>query len=414
MKKMCLLLFAILVIASCTERSTVEEPVDKFNGYAKYLKCGEKTSDLKDKNNNKVGVVKTGIDNDANFYVTYDCSSSGKKLDKSNCFAGNKKDMPINKPNDPREDRFPNSKDHGDNECTYTYKIPLCQLPPADEPGFVHSAHCTVKDNNGHCDDAWADGNNHFHDNGCGDYDEDYEEPTNKFTILYGTAYTNDTLKLFHIDVTNGTTTMILKEFVGNSSGSYDGTAYNDASGIFLFANYNTGELWVNQLKDPAPSFSAGTLTGIAASATFSGNAYYYVNEDLNTINKVTFTSAWAIASETVLDTIPSSIRVNDIAMNPAGDVLYMLGEVNGGGRELISWNVTTETFYSMAITVTSGAQIAFGSDGVLYAIAPITEGGSHSLTYIVNTSSGTLTPIEDDVIIIDDPFSDISSGPTM
>ena len=91
-----------------------------------------------------------------------------------------------------------------------------------------------------------------------------------------------------------------------------------------------------------------------------------------------------------------------------------MLGEVNGGGRELISWNTVTETFYSLAISITSGAQIAYGNDGVLYVIAPIVPGGSHSLTFTFRHNTGTLTPIEEDVIIIDDPFSDISRGPIM
>jgi hypothetical protein len=411
MKNAFLFMIAILIMASCAEKNTVDQPVDKWNGYAKYLKNGEKTKNLKDKNNNVVGTVKTGIDQDANFYVKFECNP-GKELEKTHVYAGEKKDIPLNKPNEPREERFNNSRDHN-GDCSYEYKIPLNELPHADT-GFVHSSHCKVKDADGHEEDCWSEDDNHFHDNGCGGYDDDYVPPTPPITVLYGTAYTNDTLKLYHLDITNGTTTKILTEYVGNTAGRYDGAAYDDASGIFLFANYNTGQLWVNQLKDPNPSYSAGTLMGTPASGTFDGNAYYYVNEGLNTINKVTFTTTWAIASEVILDTIPSSILVNDITMNPAGDVMYILGEVNGGGKELISWNVATETFYSMSIAITSGAQIAYGSDGVLYAIAPIVEGGTHSLTYTLDTTTGVLTVIQDEVIIIVDPFSDITNGPIM
>jgi hypothetical protein len=416
MKKTIFLLVAVAFLASCAKQSTVDEPVDKWNGYAKYLKCGEKTKALRDKDKNVVGIVRSGIDQDAHFYVTYDTRESGKKLVKSNVYAGNKKFMPVSKHCDPKEDHFPKQRQHDDDdECYFTHRVPLCDLPPADEPGFVYAAHCRFKHHDNDCDhDAWADGNKHFHDKGCGDYDEDYEEPENNFTILYGTAYSDDSLKLYMLDITNGTTEMILQEYVGNSAGSYDAAAYDAESGIFLFANYNTGELYVNNLKDDDPSFSCGLLLGTAASATFHSGDYYYINEDLNTINKVVFNTDWTISSETILDTIPSSISINDIAMNLEGTQIHMLGEVNGGGKELITWDVATETFYSTAITITTGAQIAYGSDGVLYAIAPITEGGSYSLSYTVDPSSGTLTPVEDDVIIIDDPFSDLSSGPIM
>jgi hypothetical protein len=415
MKNLFVLFIAALLVVSCTQRDNSDKPVaDKWNGYEKYLKNGEKTKDLKDKNNNKVGVVKSGIDQDANFYVKYDCSTSGKELSKTNLYCGTKKDIPLNKPDEPREERFPNTKDHQDGECTYTYKIPLCELPHADT-GFVYSSHCKIKDSDGHCEDAWADDEDKFHDNGCGGYDDDYIPPvTPPITVLYGTAYTNDSLKLYNLDITNGTTTLILREYVGNSAGRYDGAAYDVTTGIFLFANYNTGELWVNQLKDPDPSYSAGILAGTPASGTFNTNSYYYVSEGVNTINRVSFTSTWTISSEVILDTIPSTIVVNDIAMNPAGDVMYILGQVNGGTQELISWNVATETFYSMSIAVTSGAQITYGSDGVLYVIATIVEGGTHSLTYTVDTTTGVLTVIQDQIIIIEDPFSDITAGPTM
>lgn len=216
------------------------------------------------------------------------------------------------------------------------------------------------------------------------------------------------------MDVTNGKTDLILKEFIGSGSARLDAAAYDEETGMFFFANYTTNTLYANYLEDLEPSFVSGSLTGKAGSATFYNDQYYYVDEVAKTINKVTFNSNWSIAAEEILDTIPSAIVVNDMAMSPDGTVMYMIGEVNGGGRELISWNVAAETFYSMAITITSGAQLAYGSDGVLYAIAPIVEGGSHSLTYTINPNTGTLTPIEDDVIIIDDPFSDISRGPIM
>ena len=67
-----------------------------------------------------------------------------------------------------------------------------------------------------------------------------------------------------------------------------------------------------------------------------------------------------------------------------------------------------------MSASVTSGSQLASGSDGVLYVIEPVT-GGQGVTAYDVNTEDGTLTEINDgDIIIIDDPFSDIATGPIM
>jgi hypothetical protein len=330
-------------------------------------------------------------------------------------FAGDKLDMPLNKPGHPKIGHFPNSGCHSPRVSTYTYYVPLTSLPPCEEPGFVVAAHCCVYSPSNKQESAWAWGQYKFTDKGWGWYNVYfYNQPPNEFTILYGTAYTDDSLKLYHIDVTNGTQNVILAEYVGNNSGTYDGAAYDVATGMFFFANYTSGELFANNLNDIEPSYSIGLLMGTAASGTFYNDSYYYVNSVSNTINKVNFDENWMIDSELVLDTIPSAISVNDITMSPDGETIYILGEVNDGGKELISWDVSDGSFYSMAITINSGAQLTYGSDGVLYAIAPITEGGSYSLTYTLDPSSGTLTPIEDDIIIIDDPFSDLSMGPIM
>ncbi|MFO7613018.1 MAG: hypothetical protein R6W71_00080, partial [Bacteroidales bacterium] len=112
--------------------------------------------------------------------------------------------------------------------------------------------------------------------------------------------------------------------------------------------------------------------------------------------------------------TIPNAVTVYDIAMSPVGDYLYILGEVDSGGMELIAWEVANDTYYTMSIGVTSGSQLAYGSDGTLYVLEPV-SGDQGVTAYDVNTEDGTLTEINDgDIIIIDDPFSDIATGPIM
>ena len=415
MKNVFLLFFVILLAASCTKQSAIEEPADQWNGYFKYLKAGEMVKTLWAGKNINVGTVTYGIDDNANFYATYDCSSSGWTISETHMYAGDKKDMPLNKPGAPKIGLFPNSGFHNPRVSTFTYYVPLTSLPPCEAPGFVVAAHCVVHSPSNQEETAWAEGDYKFTDKGWGWYDVYYyNQPPNEFVIIYGTAYRNDSLLLYHIDLTNGTSELIMQEYVGNNGGSYDGAAYDLESGMFFFTDYTTKELWANQLKDDDPSFKSGDLLGTAKSGTYFSGAYYYVNDDVNTINRITFTTDYLIASEATLSTIPNAVTVYDIAMSPVGDYLYILGEVDSGGMELISWNVATNIYYTMNIGVSSGSQIAYGSDGTLYVLEPV-SGDQGVTAYDVNTEDGTLTEINDgEIIIIDDPFSDIATGPIM
>ena len=421
MKKTLLFFAVILLMASCEKRSPVEEPFDKFNGYSKYLKMGEVIHPLLAGANKQtdIGTVTYGIDDDANFYVTYNITGSQWKISKTSMYCGDKKHMPLNKAGNPRINRFPHKKNHYPMVTSYTIRVPLTSLPPAEYPGFVVAAHCVVYHPlkcEGATKNAWADGPFAFTDKDWGWFDVFYyNQPQNPFTVLYGTTYTEDSLNLYHLNMTTGAVTQILTEYVGNVSGTYDGTAFDVDSSMFFFVNYNTRELFLNRMNDTLPSFSAGYLNGTAASGTYYNGEYYYVNADFNTINQVTFTSEWMIASETVLDTIPNIVTVNDIAMSPEGDYLYILGEVSGGSSELIKYSLALDTYYTIALNINDGAQIAYGSDGLLYAIAPVVEGGSSSVAYIVNTNTGVLTEIEEgEIIIIDAAFTDLSRGPNM
>lgn len=418
MKKIILLLALPLLVLACAKQNQVDDPKDIWNGYSKYLKMGEQVHTLWAGKNINVGTVTYGIDDNANFYVTYDCSASGWTMSETHMFAGDKANLPLNKPGSPKIGQFPNSGCHNPRILTKTYTVPLTSLPPCEEPGFVVASHCVVRSPSGQVETAWAEGDYNFTDKGWGWYDVYYfNQPVHEYTILYGTSCADGVLNLYHIDATNGKAELILSENVGNSAGTYDGAAYDPESGTLIFSK-NTGEttdeLWINKLSDELPSYYAGDLDGKATNATYYESTYYYVDSETNSIKAVTFGENMTKAAESTLDEIPSSITVNDIAMDPDGEALYILGEVNDGGRELISWDPETETFYSMDIDVSSGAQIAFGSDGILYAIAPVMDGASHSQIMTVDITSGTLTVIDDDIIIIDDPFSDLSTGPIM
>lgn len=415
MKRTIVFIGLILAIFSCTKQNVDNQQVsDKWNGYFKFLKEGEQYHTLWAGQHIDVGVVTYGIDENANFYVTYDCSSSGWVISETHMFAGDKRDMPLNKPGSPKIGRFPNSGYHNPRVSSFTYRVPLSQLPPCEEPGFVVASHCVVHSPSGGSETAWAFGDYTFSDKGWGWYDDYYyNTPDNPDVSLYGTLYSDDSLLVYYLDMITGGATLIFKEYVGNSSGSYDGAAYDIESGMFFFIKYNTNELWVNLLPGDEPSYCAGILAGTAASGTYYDGAYYYVNESINTINKVFFNDEYYITGEVILDTIPGPINVNDIAMSPEDGYLYLLGDVAGGNTELLAWDVTSHTFYSLSMTINEGAQIAYGSDEVLYAIAPAEEDEYHYSIFTLNTDSGLFTEVIIDTnIIIEDFFTDLASGP--
>jgi len=413
MKNLLVVIVAIFVVTACVKPINTEGPDDKWNGYAKYLKMGEQIHTLWAGKHLNVGTVTYGIDDSANFYVTYDCSSSGWLISETHMFAGDRVDMPLNKPGAPKIGHFPNSANHNPRVSILTYQVPLANLPPCTEPGFVVASHCVVHSPAGITETAWAEGDYTFSDKGWGWYDDFYyNQDFNTGNIIYATTYSHDSLRLFHLDITHESVELILVEYVGNSPGTYDATAYDPESGLFFFSKYNSGELYVNQLNEEGPSVLAGYLSGIAASATFYNENYYYVDELVNSINKVTFSSDWSIACESILDTIPGNMTVNDIAMSPNGDFLYIMAIDQAGGNELISWDLENHLFYSMALSIHDGVQIAFGSNGLLYAIAPLSDEGGTSGIYVIDTECDTLTVIEDEIIFIEDPFSDMASGP--
>lgn len=418
MKKSILLASAFLLMASCTREYLAEETNDKWNGYEKYLKMGEQTHILWAGKHLNVGTATYGIDDNANFYVKYDCSSTDWSIRETHLFAGDKRYMPLNRCSQPRIYRFPCSSVHRPGVKTYTYRIPLTSLPPAEEPGFAVAAECLVYHNtkcNGHEKSAWAEGDFRFTDKGTGWYDVFYfNQVENEYTILYGITYAFDSLKLYHIDITHDCVELTYSEYVGNTPGTYDAAAYDVDSAMLFFVKVNDNELWVNCLEDEDSSCVAGTLQGEVLSATFSDGVYYYVDALTNTIHGVSFSESWNIASDLVLDTVPASVTVEDIAIGPEGEKLYILGQYNGSTTQLLSWEIASGNFYSSSYTVPSGSQIAFGSDGLLYGIQPGGDGNDSAMVWAIDIESGILTVISDEIIFIDDPFSDITRGPTM
>jgi hypothetical protein len=413
MKNLLLIVVVALTLVSCAKENEPELSNDKWNGYSRYLKAGEQVHTLWAGKHLNIGTVTYGIDDSANFYVAYDCSSSGWKISETHMYAGDKANLPLNKPGAPKIGRFPYSGNHNPNVDKFIYSIPLSSLPPCDEPGFVVASHCLAYGPSGQKETAWAEGEYTFSDKGWGWYDVFfYNQEENPFTVLYCICMAHDSLRLYHLDITKNSIELTYVEYVGNSAGSYDAAAYDTENGLFYFVKTESRELWINFLEEEENSFFSGVLQGSALSATFHNENFYYVDSVDNTIRGVNFTDNWNIFQDIILDTIATSISVNDIAMNPEGSKLFISGELTSGEGKLLYWEPSTGNLYDSSTEVSKEAQIAFGSDGLLYAVSNLfSEGGIYEIQ-VIDIESDTLTVIDEEIIYIEDPFSDLAKGP--
>ncbi len=411
MKKLLLFIAAIAILAACTKKNANDETIDKWNGYSN-LKGGELVQTLWAGKTTDVGTVTYGIDDDANFYATYETIDSWV-ITETHFFIGDKGVMPVNKKDHPKLGHFPYKDDFNPGVTTVTYTFELIGLPPADVNGFVIAAHSVVHNTDtGDEETAWGFGDKKFSDKGWGWYTTEYfQQEDNPYYILLGTAYSGGTMTIYRIDATNETSEEFYTETFESAPDAIDGNAYDPASSNFFFTATSSGisELRVLNLLDDNPSYSAGSLDGIAASATFNDGKFYYVNET-NEIIEVTLagTDSLSIDSETTFSTIPSSITVNDIAFEPIGDHLYIIG-VYQTNVELIELEVSTNTYATTTLdeSVGENAQIAYGDDGTLYMID-----ADYSF-YELQPETGVTIPIVNDSIV-PVPIFDLSRGPTM
>ena len=216
------------------------------------------------------------------------------------------------------------------------------------------------------------------------------------------------------MNITTGANTLIYTEYVGNTGGTYDGSAYDNESENYFFANYDTQDLMYISLTDEGSSEVAGTLEGVAASATFFDGSYYYVDQTANTIKEVTFNEEFLIETETPLSSIPGSVIITDIAMEPSGATLYIIGNVDDGTTELIVWEVATDTYATVALSVDQNTSIAYSPDGNLYAVTSADDSGSGFSIYTIDPNTGVFEAIDSEESDIEDPLSDITRGPIM
>ena len=429
MKKLFLLLLAIVVIAGCKKDEVTNPEKDIWNGY-EHLKYSTMTVDLIAKSwawNWKchavytvVGTVDYTFTDDAHFEVTYNLTD-GWEMMRSYMYAGDYDQMPTGRWNWPRVWQFPNQAQHNPYVTNFTYSMPVADLPPG-ETGFVIATYtkvkkgCTVRR-------AWGDGDRRFTCRGWGRYTSNFYEEAMDIVVLYGISETTDgNLVLTHINGSSGMSEVILEENVA-TNGSVSGAAYDESSGYLYFAVDN--QLFVNDLNSDTISDVVGTLQGLPDQGTFMDDNYYYYNLDpsqsYGEIIETTIIYDQTLGEwQTTENSISSSVdgfmqsvnvvdfEVTDLASN--NGMLYLIGTDHNNTPAdetddnvwLVSYN-ETDGFAKSAdpVPINGDAQIAFGADGLLYAIH--TENGEPQIS-LMDPETGDTGPIDeggDDLLVV-------------
>jgi len=434
MKKALLFIAVIAVIAGCTKKEVNNDsPFDPYYGYG-HLKGTAPTETLFAGQTIPVGSVTYSFEEEFDqygniiacyFIAKYDLIE-GWTMSESHLYVGTLVNMPLNKPGNPKIGKFPYAANHDPYESTFTYRILLSDVPESGT-GFTTAAHAVVHGPNGQEETAWRHDDNEFPGKRWGWYGDFFLErdnPVNELLTLYGTEYSDDGyLDVYLIDASNGSYTQILHELVASQGDSFDGTAFDEESGYFFFVNYNTSELYAINLNGDSEVELIGTLNGVASSATYYDGSYYYVDANTNELIQVQLGVAddgsLYIISEVVISIVPGSVNINDIAFDPSGNSMYIIGEYNGT-VQLIEYDLGSDTYSSLDIDVPTNAQIAFGSDGLLYVVSSGSNG--EVIIEIIDPDSGSSTLISGNANDTDtdngtdevNPFADLASGPMM
>jgi hypothetical protein len=206
---------------------------------------------------------------------------------------------------------------------------------------------------------------------------------------------------------------------IKSSTDNFNGNAYDDISGRFYFSDYaklgvSPSHLYFNYLNGLQQD--AGMLGGAASGGTIYEGDYYYITERTDDLRKVEFDTDGTISSDTIIKHIFNNNGTVlafgdiDIRVESGKKVIY------GCGTKIPEYD---PVFFKMNIDGTGytqiktgelygagGAQISFGSDGILYGV----NARSPYELFTINTVTGVTTFIKN----LDKSFSDLASGPDL
>jgi hypothetical protein len=219
--------------------------------------------------------------------------------------------------------------------------------------------------------------------------------------ILYGIK--QGTSDIYQINAKTGEETLLASTGLGSiTSSNPNGIGYDTVNNRIYLWNPSHLYFW-----DGAALQDAGAITGSAHDGTFYKGKFYYIaagTDDLyivpllpdGTIDTVTGITKIDITGNT------KSLAFGDIDIRADG-MLFGSGRSNGA-IVFFTYNLNTNTYNELSASWFG--QIAFGSNGILYATP---SGGSITGINEINTNDGSKTDLG---IPLTNSYTDITSGP--
>jgi len=408
MKNILLFIVAALTIISCQKQIPVEEEKTIDLGYGAF-KYGEVVHTLYGGKTIEVGTVTVGINDDTDYiYVKYE-TIDGWYIEETHAFVGTDgSQIPVNKPGNPKIGHFPYSTSHsyGDGTTIVTYPT----IPYIPGQAFVLATHAVVYTLDGEEETAWSwnpdatkfSGKRwgwflNFSYNG---------EPPGETPYLYITEYVDGFLNIYQVNLLTGEVSLISQEdFDAGAGGTINAAAWDPASNMFLFVSQSGSELWGSNFDEDEAANFIGNLDAVALNGVFVGNTYYFIDEN-NNIWAVTFDADMQIAGQSIINSLDANLDIQDIAISPDGQLLYIIVN-NNGVTELLVYNLNDNTYSVLASLGNNDFQVAVDEEGDIVVIEETPE-EDNSIIHDVDENSGEVDNSTD----IDVDVEDVVTGP--
>jgi hypothetical protein len=145
---------------------------------------------------------------------------------------------------------------------------------------------------------------------------------------------------------------------------------------------------------------------GIMACGAWYNGKFYYVQNGTNRLYEVVIDDGTTTATRTQIGTVPTSNGYGDIVFDPANPGVF-IGSA-GSNPVWYVYDLNTQTSQILTANVTDNhKQLAYGSNGVLYAVEA-TSGQFYTVVYDTDAETVTLTADWDSGFT----FTDLASGP--
>jgi hypothetical protein len=342
--------------------------------------------------------------NDADYiYVQYTTTGDWWITETHLHIATDLNGIPQTRKGNPKVGKFDYQTEHDPSVQTYTYTIPI-PTGWSYEDSYVIAAHAVVQ-NSIQVETAWGEGFNFPGGSWAMYFDCTLISPCNEW-IIYGSNLGTGTGgdALYKIDLNAKTRTLVYDPgAIIDASQNYPNANAYDAVNQRVYFGTQNGRLFYHEIGSGTHVQVATSFGTMACGAWYNGK-YYYVQNGTNRLYEVTITGT--TASRNQIGTVPTSNGYGDIVFDPHNPGVF----VGSAGNVWYAYNFNTNTKVTLTKSGDGGTnhkQLAYGSDGVLYAVQA-TSGEFFTVVYSFADKTVTLTSFWNSGY----PFTDLASGP--